>query len=301
MVVDQPGDANAPDLAVPRGSDASSAPRTPGDDVSAAPAGQDGGAQSDVGAEADGQAALEREGGPADPEATSQDAGKGGPIDVAEAVAGDEADVDDEAKVSVEVDAKEAEADAANEEPEEAAPVKDWYILKVQVNREDTIRQALQRRIKREGLDDLFGDIIVPTEEVREFGKSGKSKVVKRKLYPGYLVVQMAITDETWFLLRETSGIGDFTGAGGKPTPMEPRDVERLLRLGMTGEEGGPQAKTAIAFKIGDQVRVKEGNFQNFEGQVSAIDAANGRITVMISIFNRLTPVEFEHWNVEST
>jgi transcriptional antiterminator NusG len=187
------------------------------------------------------------------------------------------------------------DASAAEEELK-----KDWYILKVQVNREDSIRDALLRRVKIEGLERFFGDVIVPTEEVAEFNKSGKRRVVRRKLYPGYILVHMAINDDTWFLVRETPGVGDFTGSAGKPSPMEVRDVERILRLGATQEDRGGQIKTAIPFKAGDRVRVKDGHFQNFEGEVDAIDEANGRITVMINIFNRSTPVELEHWQVES-
>ena len=110
----------------------------------------------------------------------------------------------------------------------------------------------------------------------------------------------MAINDDTWFLIRETPGVGDFTGSGGKPTPMDTRDVERILRLGVAHEDGGREIKTSIPFKTGQRVRVKDGHFQNFEGQVDSIDEANGRITVMINIFNRSTPVELEHWQVES-
>ncbi len=179
-------------------------------------------------------------------------------------------------------------------------PARDWYILKVQVNREDTIRAALLRRIKIEGLEQFFDEIVVPTEDVVEFNKSGKKKVVRRKLYPGYILVHMVVNDETWFLVRETPGVGDFTGSSGKPTPMSPKDVERILRLGVAQEAGGGQMKTAIPFKVGDRVRVKDGHFQNFEGEVDSIDEANGRITVMINIFNRSTPVELEHWQVES-
>lgn len=177
---------------------------------------------------------------------------------------------------------------------------RDWFILKIQVNREDSIRDALVRRIKIEGLEGYFGDIIVPTEDVAEYNKSGKRRIVKRKLYPGYLLVNMAITDDTWFLVRETPGVGDFTGSAGKPTPMDPHEVERILRLGANEEEGSAQIKTAIPFRSGDRVRVKEGNFQNFEGDVESIDEANGRITVVITIFNRSTPVELEHWQLEA-
>lgn len=215
--------------------------------------------------------------------------------DAAEVVAGG-----DDRKATEDDGEPAEEADQAEEPAADEAPQKDWYILKVQVNREDSIRDALIRRVKIEGLEQCFGEIIVPTEEVAEFNKSGKRRIVRRKLYPGYLLVHMAINDDTWFLVRETPGVGDFTGSAGKPTPMEARDVERILRLGVTREEGGGQIKTAIPFKTGDRVRVKDGHFQNFEGEVDAIDEANGRITVMINIFNRSTPVELEHWQVES-
>ncbi len=172
----------------------------------------------------------------------------------------------------------------------------EWYILKVQSNREDAIREGLERRIKIAGLERYFGEIIVPTELVTEF-KAGKKKVVKRKLYPGYLVVQMEINEETWFLVRETPGIGDFTGTAGKPAPMRPQDVAKIVQK---AEEKAPeQAKIVLGFHPGDRVKIREGTFENFEGDVDVIDEANGRVTVMINIFGRSTPVELEHWQIE--
>lgn len=178
---------------------------------------------------------------------------------------------------------------------------KDWYILKVQVNRENSICDALKRRVKIEGLENYFGEILVPTEDVREFTKAGKPKIVKRKLYPGYIVVHMAINDDTWFAVRETPGIGDFTGAAGKPSPLEPKEIERILQKAKPEKEKEEQQeiKTAIRHRPGDRVRVKEGYFQNFEGDVETIDESNGRVTVMINIFGRPTPVELDHWHVE--
>ena len=174
-----------------------------------------------------------------------------------------------------------------------------WYILKVQVNREDSIREALLRRIRMEGVERYFGDVVVPTEDVAEYTKSGKRRIVKRKLYPGYIVVNMAVNDDTWFLVRDTPGIGDFTGSAGRPAPLPQHEVEKLLRIQKPEEEGKPQVRTAIPFKQGERVRVKDGNFQNFEGDVDTIDEANGRVTVMINIFGRSTPVELEHWQIE--
>ena len=172
-----------------------------------------------------------------------------------------------------------------------------WYILKVQSNREESIREGLQRRVAIAGLDRFFGDIIVPTETVTEF-KGGKKKVVKRKLYPGYLVVHMEINDDTWFLVRETPGIGDFTGRIGRPAPMAAADVAKIMST--QAEETAEQPKMKIRFNKGDRVKIKEGTFENFEGDVDGIDEANGRVTVMINIFGRSTPVELEHWQVEA-
>jgi transcriptional antiterminator NusG len=173
----------------------------------------------------------------------------------------------------------------------------DWYILKVQSNRERSIAEALERKIRIEGLDRFFDQVIVPTEKVTEF-KGGKKKVVERKLYPGYIVVHMHINDDTWFAVRETSGVGDFTGAGGKPTPMLPHEVSRIIQT--EEEEASEAPKLDIKFSSGDKVKVKEGNFENFEGEVSTIDEASGRVTVMINIFGRSTPVELEYWQIEA-
>ena len=176
----------------------------------------------------------------------------------------------------------------------------DWYILKVQVNRETSICAALQRRVKMAGYEPFFGDILVPTEDVREFAKSGKQRIVKRKLYPGYIVVKMSINDDTWFLVRETPGIGDFTGAAGKPAPLSSDEIKRIIDTTRPPEdEESEEPKTAIKFNVGDRVRVKEGYFQNYEGEVSNIDERNGRVTVMINIFGRPNPVELDHWQVE--
>ncbi|HQU46641.1 MAG TPA: transcription termination/antitermination protein NusG [Pirellulales bacterium] len=173
---------------------------------------------------------------------------------------------------------------------------KDWYILKVQSNREDSIADALKRRIAIEGQGDYFDEIIVPTEKVSEF-KGGKKRVVKRKIYPGYIVVHMELNDDTWFLVRETPGIGDFTGSGGKPTPMLPHEVHKIVAK--QEEKAEEEIRTVIPYSQGDRVRIKEGTFENFEGEVDNIDKANGRVTIMINIFGRSTPVELEYWQVE--
>ena len=178
--------------------------------------------------------------------------------------------------------------------------VMDWYILKVQVNREKGICENLQRQVKKAGMEHYFGEVLVPTEDVREFKKDGKQRITKRKLYPGYVVVNMAINDDSWFLVRETSGIGDFAGAAGRPAPLTQAEIDRILQAARPEEQGEEEAiKTAIPFKIGERVRIKEGYFQNYEGDISSIDERNGRIEVMIDIFGRPNPVDMDHWHAE--
>jgi transcriptional antiterminator NusG len=200
------------------------------------------------------------------------------------------------------------EAEAAEAEVPERGPIEeiplvdeppkmDWYILKVQSNREDSIRESLKRRVAVAGLDRYFGEIIVPVEMVSEF-KGGKKRVVKRKLYPGYLVVNMEINEDTWFLVRETPGIGDFTGSAGKPTAMLPHEVNKIVAKQEEKADEAPKLK--INFNVGDRVKINEGTFDNFEGEVDSIDEASGRVTVMINIFGRSTPVELEYWQIEA-
>lgn len=174
-----------------------------------------------------------------------------------------------------------------------------WYVLKVQSNREKSIRDTLIRRIKREGLEEDFGEIVIPTEKIVET-KGGKKKVKEQKLFPGYMMIQMRLTDESWYLVRDTSGVGDFTGGAGHPVPMEEHEVRRMLGETEEGEEA-PEAQPVVKFSIevGDTVKVKEGAFESFEGTVDALDPASGKVKVMIEIFGRSTEVELEHWQVE--
>ncbi len=209
-----------------------------------------------------------------------------------EDLADDDDDIEDEFEGHAEP-IEEAVDESAKEDERE------WFILKVQSNREKSICDALRRRVAVQGLDDQFGEILVPTEDVAEF-KNGTRRVVKRKLYPGYIVANMVLNDETWFLVRETPGIGDFTGAAGKPTPMLSEEVDRIVKSVHPEDEDAEQIKTAIPFSPGDRVRIKEGTFENFEGEVEEIDEANGRVTVTINIFGRSTPVELEHWQIEN-
>jgi transcriptional antiterminator NusG len=180
-------------------------------------------------------------------------------------------------------------APAASNPADGAEPEKKWYVLKVTSNREKSIRDNLIRRIKREGFEQYFGEIKIPTEKVAET-KNGKKKVTEKKLYPGYLFIEMELNEETWFLIRETSGVGDFTGSEGKPIPMQAHEIEKTTE----------PVRVKIALNPGDTVKIKEGAFESFEGTVDAIDEGSGKIKVLIEIFGRSTECELEYWQVET-
>lgn len=171
-----------------------------------------------------------------------------------------------------------------------------WYVLRVQSGREDRIAESLRRRVKANGLDESVPEVLVPTETVSEI-KGGKKRTYKRKLFPGYIVCQMDITDDVWFLIRETSGIGDFVGAHGRPAPMAQHEVDRL-RGGM--DESEEQPRVEVPFEQGESVKIKEGPFESFDGIVDEVVPEKGIVRVIVTIFGRPTPVELEYWQVES-
>ncbi|WP_437231173.1 transcription termination/antitermination protein NusG [Planctomicrobium sp. SH661] len=183
-----------------------------------------------------------------------------------------------------------------------------WFVLKVQSNRERSIRDSILRRVRMEGMEESFGQVFIPTEKVVET-KGGGRRVREQKLLPGYMMIQMELSDESWHLVRSTSGVGDFTGAAGKPIPMEDKEVRRWLGLDVEVEAAGA-AKGVAAEKtiravvkfevgVGDHVKVKEGAFESFEGAIDSVDETTGKVKVIIEIFGRPTEVELEHWQVE--
>jgi transcriptional antiterminator NusG len=180
---------------------------------------------------------------------------------------------------------------------DEPQPELVWYVLKVQSSREDTIRDALLRRVKIQGLQQYFGKIVVPTEKITEI-RNNKKRIVERKTYPGYIMVQMELNEKTWFLVRETPGVGDFVGAHGTPTKMTDAEVNQMLHQ----EEEKTTAETPkvrIDVERGDRVKIKDGPFENFEGTVEEVIEGRGLVKVMLIIFNRPTPVDLEYWQLE--
>lgn len=179
---------------------------------------------------------------------------------------------------------------------------KQWYVLRVASNKEDRVREALDRKVKIEGLDAVVGKILVPTERISRV-RAGVKRVAERKLYPGYVFIEMemeengSIPEQAWFLIKETSGVGDFIGAEGKPSPMRPTDVEKMLAEAEKGSGAEPSYK--IEFAPGEMVKIKEGPFEGLEGHVDQVLPDKGLIRVVVTVFGRSTPMEVDYWLVE--
>lgn len=184
----------------------------------------------------------------------------------------------------------------------------EWYIVRVLTNREEGVRDKLVRRIKADKLEHRIPQVLVPVEKVSEV-KGGKKRVVSRKLYPGYLLVQADLGDwegkdrpskpedqKVWFALHETPGFGDFVGGQKPPAPMTPEEVGGILAQ---MEETADTPRMAVRIKRGDQVRIKEGPFEGFDGSVEEIVDGKGLLRISVTIFGRSTSVEIEHWQVE--
>lgn len=194
----------------------------------------------------------------------------------------------------------------ADDAPAEEAPSFQWYILKVQVNRETHVQKELERRVRASAsVSAKVREITVPLDKVEEYRNNKKyTRTVKK--FPGYIMVNMILDDETWFLMRETPGVGDFTGSFGrrsadgsfvKPLPMTPEDVELMLNKGNEDEKA--KSKVNVAYEVGDCVRVLAENMKDSEGFVRQIDEENEKVVVEIMLFNKPTPVVFNVWDVE--
>jgi len=176
-----------------------------------------------------------------------------------------------------------------------------WYVLRVAANKEMQVQIALSQKVDREDLGDIVGRIEVPIERVKRI-RGGKQTVHKRKLYPGYVFMEMEATEDgrvpekAWFLIKETSDVGDFISTEGIPTAMRDTDVAKMLLEAEKPEEA-PSIK--VEFKKGDMIKIREGAFENFEGVVDSIDSVRGLVKVIVTIFGRSTPLDIEYWQIE--
>jgi len=176
-----------------------------------------------------------------------------------------------------------------------------WYVLRVAANKEVQVKEALLQKVKRDNLGDAVGRIEVPVEQVKRI-RGHKQTVHKRKLYPGYVFMEMEPTEDgrvpekTWFMIKETSGVGDFIGTEGVPTPMRDTDVAKML---LEAEKPGEAPSIKVEFQNGDLIKIREGAFENFEGAVDSIDQERGIVRVIVTIFGRSTPLDIEYWQIE--
>jgi len=172
---------------------------------------------------------------------------------------------------------------------------KHWYVIHTQTGYEDRVKKALESKVKAGLAKDSIAQVLVPIEQVSEV-KAGKKRISQRKFFPGYLLVEMELTDESWYLIKSISGVTGFVGAGSKPLPLNEAEIDTILKQAKEAKEK-PTPK--IVFEKGESVRVNDGPFTNFNGTIEEVNLAKGKIKVMISIFGRGTPVELETWQVE--
>ncbi|MDD5174440.1 MAG: transcription termination/antitermination protein NusG [Candidatus Omnitrophota bacterium] len=172
---------------------------------------------------------------------------------------------------------------------------KQWYVIHTQTGYEDKVRKSLEAKIKTDPGHDGISQVLVPIEQVSEI-KGGKKKISERKFFPGYILVEMELTDESWYMIKSISGVTGFVGAGARPIPLKADEIDTILRQAKDAKEK-PTPK--VMFEKGEAVRVTEGPFMNFNGTIEESNAGKGKIKIMISIFGRATPVELEMWQVE--
>ena len=172
---------------------------------------------------------------------------------------------------------------------------KQWYVVHTQTGHEDKVKANIENRSKSSTVNDLISQVLVPTEKVSEV-KAGKKKISTRKFFPGYVLVEMELTDDTWYLIKNTPGVSGFIGSGRRPIPLKESEIGAILKQAEMAKEK-PTPK--VIFEKGEGVRVLEGPFTNFNGTIEEINPAKGKLKVTISIFGRSTPVELEYWQVE--
>jgi transcriptional antiterminator NusG len=173
---------------------------------------------------------------------------------------------------------------------------KRWYVVHTYSQFEKSVQRALVERIAREGMSDLFGQILVPVEEVVEL-KSGQKSISERKFFPGYVLVEMDMTDESWHLVKNTPKVTGFLGGSAmKPTPISQKEVDNIMSQMQAGVE---KPRPKVLFEVGEMVRVKEGPFTDFHGAVEEVNYDKSKLRVAVTIFGRSTPVELNFGQVE--
>jgi transcription termination/antitermination protein NusG len=168
-----------------------------------------------------------------------------------------------------------------------------WYVVHCYSGYENKVRHNLEQRIDTMGMKDMIFDVVIPTQEEIEV-KDGKRRTVERHVFPGYVLVNMVMTEESWYVVRNTPGVTGFVGMGNQPTPLRPEEVSQILRR---MEAEAPRVK--VSFRVGERVRIVDGPFNDFRGSVAEIDMERSKVRVMVNFFGRETPVELDFLQVE--
>jgi transcriptional antiterminator NusG len=214
-----------------------------------------------------------------------------------DAEAAEEIDVEAAEEIDVEA-AEEVDAEVAEEVDAEAAEPQDnrlWYVVHCYSGYENKVKHNLEQRIETMQMQDQIFQVVVPTEDEMEV-RDGKRRVIERRVFPGYILVQMILTDDSWFVVRNTPGVTGFVGMGNEPTPLRPEEVNAIMKR---MEAEAPKIK--VTFKSGQKVRIIDGPFNEFIGVVDEIDMERAKVRVLVSFFGRETPVELDFLQVEKT
>jgi len=187
------------------------------------------------------------------------------------------------------------ELPSAETEPDLEEDGRAWYVVHCYSGYENKVRHNLEQRIESMGMKDMIFDIVVPTEEEIEV-KEGRRRTVERRVFPGYILVNMLMTEESWYVVRNTPGVTGFVGMGNQPTPLRPEEVSQIIKR---MEAEAPRIK--VTFKSGERVRIVDGPFNDFRGTVAEIDMERAKVRVMVNFFGRETPVELDFLQVEKT
>ena len=180
-----------------------------------------------------------------------------------------------------------------DEEDAEPQDNRQWYVVHCYSGQENKVRHAIEQRIETMGMQDKIFDVVVPTEEEIEV-RDGKRRKIERRVFPGYILVQMIMDEDSWYVVRNTPGVTGFVGMGNEPTPLRPEEIAQIMRR---MEAEAPKLK--VTFKPGQRVRIIDGPFNDFMGTVSEIDMERAKVRVLVSFFGRETPVELDFLQVE--
>lgn len=238
--------------------------------------------------DADGESAEED----ADADSTEKESDEELILDTSEDVAATELDDESTPEATNGEDVESATAEKTPE-PEQDDDPSDWFVIHCYSGYENKVRHNLEQRIETMGMKDMIFDVVVPTQEEIEV-RDGKRRTVERHIFPGYVLVNLILTEESWYVVRNTPGVTGFVGMGNDPTPLRPEEVAQIVKR---MEADAPTVK--VTFKVGERVRIVDGPFNDFRGVVAEIDMERTKVRVMVSFFGRETPVELDFLQVE--